>query len=224
MTPTGMSPMENSIAGDVVRSCQLRVEDRHRVGASSSATAVDRGVVALSSGRADQAPERGEDRRRRPPTAASPSIGWRVRALAGSDGLERARAVFAARDSARWNWIPTAESVVFFNRRHQPVRVHREIGRLLVLAEGAADIDALMLEPEFADGPHRLLHIGRVLRPQIFSIACFLPCKAYCRVLSKEAVMCAGKTPVLAPPYEAPVCPGAFCCASVRACALLPAA
>src|SRR5581483_8554957 len=38
---------------------------------------------------------------------------------------------------------------------------HRQIFRLLVAAERAADVDACVLELELADRPHRLLHVGR---------------------------------------------------------------
>src|SRR5262249_32564135 len=53
------------------------------------------------------------------------------------------------------------QEVVLFERRHQAVGVHGEIGGLLVLAEGAADVDALVRQLELADRPHHLLHVDR---------------------------------------------------------------
>src|SRR5262249_30660126 len=57
--------------------------------------------------------------------------------------------------------FPQQEAVVFLERRHEAVRVHRQVGGLAVLAERAADVDALVLEPHFADRPHHLLHVRR---------------------------------------------------------------
>src|SRR5262249_47632428 len=61
--------------------------------------------------------------------------------------------------------FPQQEAVLFFERRHQAVGVHGEIGGLLVLAEGAADVDALVRQLELADRPHHLLHVDRGVSP-----------------------------------------------------------
>jgi hypothetical protein len=50
---------------------------------------------------------------------------------------------------------------ILLQRRHQAVWVHRQIRRLAVLAEWAADIDALMGEPQLTNRPHHLLDVGR---------------------------------------------------------------
>src|SRR5262249_529348 len=44
---------------------------------------------------------------------------------------------------------------------HQAVRVHRQVGGLLVLAERPADVDALVRKPHLADRPHHLLYVRR---------------------------------------------------------------
>jgi hypothetical protein len=87
------------------------------------------------------------------------SIQLLARARARIGGLELPGAVFCreiAHDRVRF---PQQEAVLFFERRHQAVGVHGEIGGLLVLAEDAADVDALVRQRELADRPHHLLHV-----------------------------------------------------------------
>jgi hypothetical protein len=82
-------------------------------------------------------------------------------ALSGVLRLEHACLVVLAGEIAHDGiGFPQQEAVFFFQRRHEAVRVHCEIRRFLVLAERAADVDACVLEPELADRPHRLLHVG----------------------------------------------------------------
>jgi hypothetical protein len=71
--------------------------------------------------------------------------------------------------------FPQRETVGFFQSRHQRVGVHRQIGRLLGLAEGAADIDAGVFERQFAYAPHCLLDIGRRVAAPDFDHLRFLP-------------------------------------------------
>jgi hypothetical protein len=95
------------------------------------------------------------------------SIQLLARARAHIGGLELAGAVFCrevAHDRVRF---PQQESVLF-ERRHQAVGVHGEIGGLFVLAEGAADVDALVRQLELADRPHHLLHVDRGVSPPDF--------------------------------------------------------
>jgi hypothetical protein len=84
-----------------------------------------------------------------------------ARARAQVGRLERAGAVLGgemAHDRVR---LPQQEAVLFFQRRHQPVGVHRQIGWLPILAERPADIDALVRQPDLADRPHHLLDVCR---------------------------------------------------------------
>src|SRR5215471_5462807 len=113
--------------------------------------------IALLRRRADEPPEHRRERRMRDrELPVHPAAGARARVRIG--GLELAGAVFGrevAHDRVRF---PQQEAVLF-ERRHQAVGVHGEIGGLLVLAEGAADVDALVRQLELADRPHNLLHV-----------------------------------------------------------------
>src|SRR5262249_10374611 len=58
------------------------------------------------------------------------------------------------------------QEFILLQRRHQAVRVHRQICGLVVLAERTANIDALVWQAELANRPHHLLHVdGRVSPP-----------------------------------------------------------
>ena len=57
--------------------------------------------------------------------------------------------------------LPQQEAVLLLERRHEPVGVHRQIGRLPILAERPADIDALVRQSDLADRPHHLLNVCR---------------------------------------------------------------
>jgi hypothetical protein len=108
---------------------------------------------------------RRERRMRHRELPVHPTAGPRTRARIG--GLELAGAVFrreVAHDRVRF---PQQEAVLF-ERRHQAVGVHGEIGGFLVLAEGAADVDALVRQLELADRPHHLLHVDRGVSPPDF--------------------------------------------------------
>jgi hypothetical protein len=61
--------------------------------------------------------------------------------------------------------FPQREPILFLDRRHKAIWIHGEIGRLLVLAERPADIDALVRQVELAHRPHHLLHVDGVLAP-----------------------------------------------------------
>jgi hypothetical protein len=88
----------------------------------------------------------------------------RLGAHLGVGGLERAAMLGGeiAHDRIR---LPQREAVFLLQRRHQRIGVHREIERLLGAAERAADVDALTWQLQFADRPHRLLHVGRRVAP-----------------------------------------------------------
>ena len=166
ISPTGMSPIENAVAGGERGLAELGVEHAQRRG-GLVARFVDLGVVLLLRRRADQAPEQRMDRRRADrehpvhPLAGAGAL-LRVR------GLQRAGAVLGgeiAHDRVRF---PQHEAVVLLERRHQRVRIHRQVERLLGAAERAADVDALVREVELADRPHHLLHVdGRVPPPDL---------------------------------------------------------
>ena len=147
-------------SGDEWRLAQLRVEYLHR-GGGLVLRSLDRGRVALFRRRADQAPERGRDRgAHHGELPIHPLAG--ERALLGILRFQHAVLVVLAGEIAHDRiGFPQQEAVCFLQRRHQAVRVHREIRRLLVLAERAADVDAGVFKPELADRPHRLLHVGR---------------------------------------------------------------
>jgi hypothetical protein len=59
--------------------------------------------------------------------------------------------------------LPQKEAILLLERRYEAIWIHRKIRCFLVLAERAADINALMLNLELADRPHRLLHIRRCI-------------------------------------------------------------
>ena len=143
----------------------MRVQNRHGRDALDLA-GLDRRMIALLRRRADEPPEHRRERRMRDrELPVHPAAGPRARARIG--GLEFAGAVFrreVAHDRVRF---PQQEAVLF-ERRHQAVGVHGEIGGLLVLAEGAADVDALVRQLELADRPHHLLHVDRGVSPPDF--------------------------------------------------------
>ena len=56
--------------------------------------------------------------------------------------------------------FPQGKAVVLLERRDQRIRIHCEIERVLGLAVGAADVDALAWQLELPHRPHRLLHVG----------------------------------------------------------------
>src|SRR5262249_15240563 len=53
------------------------------------------------------------------------------------------------------------DEAIFFERWHEPIGIHCEIGGLPILAGRSAHIDALVRQGELADEPHHLLHIDR---------------------------------------------------------------
>ena len=55
--------------------------------------------------------------------------------------------------------LPQDEAVIL-DRRHQPVRVHREIGGVL-LGAPVRKVDVLVRHTEFVDAPHHFLDVGR---------------------------------------------------------------
>src|SRR5262249_42015938 len=120
-------------------------------------------MIALLRRRADEPPEHRRERRMRDrELPVHPTAGPRTRARIS--GLELAGAVFrreVAHDRVRF---PQQEAVLF-ERRHQAVGIHGEVGGLLVLAERTADVDALVRPPELADRPHHLLHVDRGVAP-----------------------------------------------------------
>src|SRR5262249_27489201 len=82
--------------------------------------------------------------------------------------LQRSGAVLGgqvAHDGVRF---PQNESVVFLQGRHQAIGVHRQIVRLLVAAERAADVEPLMRYAKLADRPHYFLHIDGIVAAQDF--------------------------------------------------------
>src|SRR5579859_3458725 len=117
-------------------------------------------MVALFRRRPDQAPEASENRGA---GDAELPIHPFVRecAFAQIGRLEHRGFVLGGEITNDGVRFPEQKAVIFFERRHQPVRVHGEISWLAVLAELSADIDALMRQTELADRPHDLLHIRR---------------------------------------------------------------
>src|SRR5262245_56595734 len=94
-----------------------------------------------------------------------PAVGARTRAQIG--GFEVAGAVFrreVAHDGIRF----PQQEFILLQRRHQAVRVHRQICGLVVLAERTANIDALVWEAELANRPHHLLHVDGSVSPPDF--------------------------------------------------------
>ena len=159
-----------SIAGDERRLAELRVEDFHRRRGLVLGL-VDLGMIALFRRRADQAPEQRMDRGggdRELPVHPAAGAGAGAQIL----GLERAGAVFRgeiAHDRVRF----PEDEIILFERGHEPVGIHRQIGGLVVLAEWPADIDPLIRDAELADGPHHLLHVDRGIPPPDFEHGCF---------------------------------------------------
>src|ERR1700722_4724895 len=84
----------------------------------------------------------------------------RQRAGAQIGRLERAGAELGGEVADDRIGFPQHESVLV-QGGNEAVGIHREISRLPVLAERAADVDALVGKAEFADCGHRLLDIGR---------------------------------------------------------------
>ena len=108
-----------------------------------------------------------------PTTDNCQSIHWLARARCLRVlRLQRAALVVLAGEIAHDGIrFPQQEAVFFLQRRHQAVRVHRQIFRLLVLAEGAADVDALVFEPSSPTAHIAFCTLDEVLRPQILIIA-----------------------------------------------------
>jgi hypothetical protein len=161
------------IAGEEFCFRQLRVHDLHG-GDGFVLRGLDRRQVALFFRRADQPPERRRDRgahHRQLPIHPLAGERARFRILR----LQHACLVVLAGEVAYDGvGLPQQEAVFFLQRRYQAVGIHRQIFWLLVLAERAADVDALAFELELVHRPHRLLYVGRGVAAPDFDHGRFL--------------------------------------------------
>src|SRR5947199_3729040 len=97
-----------------------------------------------------------------------PAVGTRTRAQIG--GLELGGAIFRREIAHDRIGFPQQESVLL-QRRHQAVRVHREICGLVVLAKRTANIDALVCRSSSPTVHMTFWTFTEVFRPQILIIA-----------------------------------------------------
>ena len=148
---------------------------------------LDRGVVALVFRRADQAPERGEDRRaddRELPV--HPLMG--EAALLQVLRLEHAGLVMLGGEIADDRvGFPQDEAVGFLQRRHQAVRIHREVGRLPCSCRRRRRHRCACVRAAVRRRAHiAFCTLDDVLRPQILIIAVSFPELLSCPGCSKR--------------------------------------